>query len=208
VLAADGTGTVERLTDSANVQVPASVSPDGRQLLFNEAGDATGLDVLTLSLNGTRAVTPLIKTRFHEGSGVVSPDGRWLAYQADDTGQFEIYVRPWPDVEAGQWQVSTGGGTRPLWGRDSRELFYLRTDGGLMRLAVEGGTKWTPSAPTLLLEGSFTIGGSPGRTFDISTDGRRFLMIKEGGTGKDAAPPQIVVVQNWFEELKRLVPTN
>ena len=75
-----------------------------------------------------------------------------------------------------------------------------------MRVGVESGASWAASTPTRLLEGPFAFGGSPGRSFDVSPDGRRFLMIKEGTSDKDAAPPQIVVVRNWFEELKRLVP--
>ena len=76
-----------------------------------------------------------------------------------------------------------------------------------MRVGVENGASWTASAPTKLFEGPYVIGGSPARFFDVSPDGRRFLMIREGSSGKDAAPPQIVVVRNWHEELKRLVPT-
>jgi eukaryotic-like serine/threonine-protein kinase len=160
-----------------------------------------------LALDGTRHTTPLIKTRFNEGGGVVSPDGRWLAYQANDTGVFEVYVRPWPNVNDGKWQISTGGGTRLVWARDARELFYLGTDGAVMRVAVEARSNWTTSAPTKLFEGPNIIGGSPGRSFDISPDGRRFLMIREGATGKDAAQPQMVIVQNWVQELKQRVPT-
>ena len=153
---------------------------------------------------------PLVRTPFTERNGIVSPDGRWLAYEANDSGQFEIYVRPYPDVDRGHWQVSTGGGTRPLWARTGQELFYLSLTGALMRVAIERGPTWAASAPTKLLnEGYFTVPGvNPGRTYDISPDGQRFLMIKAGGASDQVAAPQIVVVQNWFEELRRLVPGN
>ncbi|MBI3050348.1 MAG: hypothetical protein HYY76_18790 [Acidobacteria bacterium] len=111
-------------------------------------------------------------------------------------------------MNRGRWQISTGGGTRPLWARTGRELFYLSPTGALMRVPVEGGTAWTSGAPVRLLnEGCFTIpGGNPGRTYDIAPDGLRFVMIKAGGrSDQTTVAPQIIVVQNWFEELKQLV---
>ncbi|MGH9252962.1 MAG: TolB family protein, partial [Vicinamibacterales bacterium] len=159
---------------------------------------------------GARRVTPLVQTPFTERNGIVSPDGRWLAYEANNSGQFEIYVRPYPEVSSGVWQVSTGGGNRPLWARSSQELFYLSPTGALMRVSVDRGPTWAAGAPAKLLnEGYFTVpGGNVGRTYDISPDGQRFLMIKVGGGSDQAAAPQIVVVQHWYEELKRLVPAN
>ena len=100
--AADGTGAVTRLTESANAQYPTSISPDGTRLVFTEIAAATSAsDVLQLELDGTHAVTPLVQTPFSERNGEVSPDGRWLAYEANDSGRFEIYVRPFPDVSSG-----------------------------------------------------------------------------------------------------------
>ena len=138
----------------------------------------------------------------------MSPDGRWLAYQANDSGRVEIYVRPFPDVSNGHWQVSTDGGTRPLWARNGEELFYLTPAGALMRVGVARGLAWAATAPTTLFEGRY--GGQlsyVGRTYDVSPDGRRFLMIKPIGADQTAASASVVVVQHWTEELKRLVPT-
>ena len=151
-----------------------------------------------------------MQSPFVERNGIVSPDGRWLAYEAGDSGRAEIYVRPYPDVNSGHWQVSTAGGTRPLWARNGQELFYVSPTGALLRVSVERASSWAATTPTMLVkEGYFTTpGGNPGRTYDISRDGQRFLMIKEGGgTDQTAAPPQIIVVQHFDEELKRLVPT-
>jgi Tol biopolymer transport system component len=89
-------------------------------------------DLVMVTLDQERRVQPLVQTRFAERNGEISPDGRWLAYDANDTGQFEIYVRPFPDVGRGHWQVSTGGGTRPLWSHSGQELFYLSPTGALM----------------------------------------------------------------------------
>ncbi len=110
---------------------------------------------MQLRLDGTHAVTPLVQTPFTERNGEVSPDGRWLAYEANDSGRFEIYVRPFPDVSSGHWQVSTDGGTRPLWARDGHELFYLAPTGALMRVGVARGSTWVATAPTKLFEGRY-----------------------------------------------------
>ena len=209
--AADGTGAVERLSESPNGQSATALSPDGRRLIFTETAPKTGEDVMQLTLDGTRRVTPLVQSPFIERNGIVSPDGRWLAYETNDSGRLEVSVRPFPEVNSGHWQVSTTGGARPLWAPSGQELFYVAPTGALMRVGVERGPSWAATTPTLLVkEGYFTIpGGNGGRTYDLSSDGQRFLMIKEGGgTDQTAAPPQLVVVQHWVEELKRLVPTN
>jgi serine/threonine-protein kinase len=207
--AADGTGAITRLTESPNAQFPTSVSPDGARLVFTEIA-ASGGDVLQLRLDGTHAVTPLVQSPFNERNGEVSPDGRWLAYDANDSGRFEIYVRPFPDVTRGHWQVSTDGGTRPLWARNGQELFYLAPPGALMRVGVTRGSTWAATTPTKLFEGDYGAAAfHSGRTYDVSPDGRRFLMIKNGGADDpNATPASMVVVLNWFEELKQRVPTN
>jgi serine/threonine-protein kinase len=153
-------------------------------------------------------VVPLVQTPFTERNGVVSPDGRWLAYEANDTGIFEIYVRPFPDVTRGHWQVSTSGGMQALWSRSGQELFYFALDGGLMRVAVASGSAWNPSAPTKTLDKRYDVdsGGLFIRNYDIAPDGQHFLMVKLGGSSAVGVSPQIVVVQHFDEELKRLVP--
>jgi serine/threonine-protein kinase len=151
----------------------------------------------------------------------ISPDGRWLAYESNESGQREVYVRPFPDVSGGRWQVSTGGGTRPVFGRNGQELFYLATtgtvgtDATLMSVRIQPGSTWTAGNPAKLFTGRYFYNdgqgaAGDGRTYDVSPDGRRFLMIKDSGTvgQQTATPPNLVVVQNWTEELKRIVPTN
>jgi serine/threonine-protein kinase len=207
--ATDGTGAVERLTESPNPQIPSAVSADGARVVFTERSTDTGWDVLALSLDGKHQVTPLVKTPFDERNGIMSPDGRWLAYEANDSGSFEIYVRPFPDVNSGHWQVSTSGGTQPLWARNGQELFYVAPDGALMRVGVTRGPTWTAGAPTKVLEGRYVArvpGGNFPRNYDIAPDGQRFLMVKAVGTDATSAPLQIIVVQHFDEELKRLVP--
>jgi Tol biopolymer transport system component len=208
---ADGTGAVERLTDSPNTQIATSASPDGRELIFTEVSPKTAEDVMQVELDGTHRVTPLVQSLFAERNGIISPDRRWLAYEANDSGRFEIYVRPFPAIGSGHWQVSMGGGTRPLWTVGGQELVYVAPTGALMGVGLEASSSWTATTPTTLVkEGYFTNPGAvlSGRTHDISPNGQRFLMVKSsGGTDQTASQPQIVVVQHFDEELKRLVPT-
>ena len=203
--AADGTGTVERLTESPDVQTVTAISPDGTGLIFTETTSTTGEDVMRLSLNGSHQVTPVLQTPFTERNGIISPDGHWLTYEANDSGPLEIYVRPYPSVQTGHWQVSTGGGTRPLWAPSSHELFYVAPSGAIMRVEMKPGSSWAATAPTLLIKGNYlTLQLSTvGRTYDIAPDGQRFLLIKRAES-QDA--PTFVVVQHFDEELKRLVP--
>ena len=162
---------------------------------------------MQMELDESHRVAPLVQSPAIERNGVVSPDGRCLAYESNESGRFEISVRPFPDVNRGHWQVSTGGGTRPLWAPSGQELFYIAPDGVLMGVRADPrGGSWSAGNPVKVLEGPYlTRGLRDKRTYDVSTDGNKFLMVKQ--LANQAAAPQIVVVQNWVEELKRLVPT-
>jgi len=205
--AADGTGAAERLTTSPNQQNATAITPDGTRLLFTENAPPTNEDVMQVTVSGSHTVTPLVHTSAAERNGIVSPDGRWLAYEANDSGPFEIYVRPYPDTASGRWQVSTGGGTRPLWSRDGRELFYVSSANGMMRVGVDRAASWTATAPTMLLKDGSVVSAEQnvGRNYDVSPDGQRFLVVKPVNASNEA--PQLVVVQHFDEVLKRLVPT-
>jgi WD40 repeat protein len=204
---ADGSGSIERLTESPNQQFPMSVTPDGKWLVFRES--APSLDLMALPLDDPKPTArPLVHTPAAEQNGEVSPDGRWLAYQSNESGRFEIYVRPFPDVDSGRWQISTDGGVQALWSRSGQELFYLGSTSGVMAVHVEPGRGWSAGNPVKLFDDSYFHGLAPGsgRTYDVSPDGRRFLMIKQGGGSDSSEGAAFIVVQNWFEELKRLVP--
>jgi serine/threonine-protein kinase len=212
--AADGTGSAERLAEAERDMFPTSFSPDASQILINVAtGGATGVqnendDIAVVSSKAEGRQMPLLGTMFGERNGEVSPDGRWLAYESDESGREEIYVRPFPDVQSGRWQVSTGGGTRPLWARDGRELFYLVGQGRVMSVPIQRGESFAAGNPQVVFEGPYLAPNS-GRTYDVSPDGERFLMLKEAASAAktSGAPPSMIVVQGWFEEVKRRVPT-
>jgi eukaryotic-like serine/threonine-protein kinase len=190
--------------------MPYGFTPDGR-LLLGEVSPDLGARLAMLAMNGDRRITPLMRTTFNVGNGEISPDGRWLAYESDESGREEIYVRPFPEVDGGRWQVSTGGGRRPVWAPNGRELFYQGTDGMVLGVAVTAeGRSFRGGSPAKVVEARYFMGDTTfnGRTYDVASDGQRFLMIKAGPIDEGATPPHLVVVQNWFEELKRRVPRN
>ena len=200
--AADATGPVERLTtSSSNRQTANAWAGDGQQLVF---ADGDPFDIWVLSLQGERTVEPLIQTPFGESIPAVSPDGRWIAYYSDESGQREVYVQPFPGLD-GKYPISTAGGTSPVWGPDGRELFYRDGQDGQAVLVVpidtEGG--FAAGTPEVLFEGPYLSEIPAGRQYDVAPDGR-ILMIKP--ETDDATSAQIILVQNWFEELERLVP--
>ena len=198
--AADGSGGEERLTTSEENQTPAATSPDGQSLAFVTAGR----DIWLLPLSADKKARLFLRTPFTKVSPVFSPDSHWLAYASDESGKFEIYVQPFPDGGR-RVQISRDGGTQPRW-TSSNELFYRN---GPMLMAVKMSTKPTLSAgePQVLFEKQyFGVGPNPSSiTFDVSSDGKRFLVIKE--PEQLSSVTQIDVVMNWIEELKRAVPT-
>jgi serine/threonine-protein kinase len=205
--AADGTGEVETLMESSSNQMPQAFSPDGTALVFQDRNSGS-FDLGVLSLEGERISTLLLENEFTLFNAVLSPDGRWMAYQSNESGQFEVYVRPFPDVNGGRWQVSSGGGGWPLWSPNGQEFFYLGAE-SMMAVPVETEPTFTPGTVDPLFDLGPYLTRRRNRRIDISPEGDRFLMLKAGG-GSDgtAATTSIIIVQNWFEELKRLVPTN
>ncbi len=200
---------MERLTESPNQQFPYFVTPDGTEIILRQAVPGTDLDLMRLPLQPPGTPQPLVQTMFNELNAELAPAGQWLAYQSTESGRDEVYVRPFPEVDAGRWQVSTDGGRLPLWSRDGRELFYVSPEGVLMGVRVEPGSSWRNSTPSRMLEGEYLFGiGGGGRTYDIAPDGQRFLMIKAGEGADAPATPRIIVVENWFEELRQRVPTD
>ncbi len=196
---ADGSGETERLCEMDNAQFPSGFSPDGRNLLFTDEHPETKLDIWTLTMDGDELKPrPVVKTPFNETAAVFSPDGRWVAYQADESGRFEIYVRPF-DGTGSKYQISTEGGTEPVWAPDGRELFFRNGD-KMMVVNINLHPEFNVSKPNLLFKGWYST-NRIAANYDISPDGQKFLMIR----GEQTAVTEIKVILNWAEELKRLV---
>jgi serine/threonine-protein kinase len=185
---------------------PTSFSPDGKFLAYVQVAAQTGADIWVLPLQGERKPRPFAQEPFNEGWASFSPDGHWLAYMSDESGQDEIYVRPFPGP-GGKWQVSSGGGNYPVWAKSGREMFYANAE-KLMTVPVETRATFSAGAPQLLFEQvplavvSLTYGLGPfmSKPFDVAPDGKRFLVVKRSVS----ASTQINVVLNWFEELQRM----
>ena len=209
---ADGTGEAELILDLDESLFKIEWSPDGEWLLLQTVGG----DVLGYRPGEDGEPTPLLGEAYFEGEPAVSPDGRWIAYASDETGRLEVYVRPFPDVSAGRWQVSGQGGRSPGWAHGGRELYFSenRTGGALWVVEVESAASFTYGTPAVLFEspGQWYYRPPIGNTYDVTPDDERFLIATQGrvdGAGQDGdAGPARVLVNNFFEELKRMVPAN
>ena len=200
---ADGTGDVERLTTSARTSFAADWSPDGGTVLFVEGGD-----IHTLELEGDYPPAPLLETPFFELNPAVSPDRQWLAYQSSEDGDFDVYVRPFPDVDSGQWKVSASGGRWPVWSHDGSELFFL-TGETVMAAAVTAGStfSWDPPVALFRRPPAPAAGEAFTPAFDVASDGRFLMRTSSVAAGADAgAAPELIAVFNWSVELAELVP--
>jgi Tol biopolymer transport system component len=203
---ASGAGMeVALLTDRQNNLYPTSVSPDGKFLLFftGNALSPTGNDIWILPLSGDAKPKPFVQTEFNETYGSFSPDGRWVAYTSAESGRNEIYVVPFPGP-GGKWQISQNGGQYPRWRRDSAELYYMSPDGSLTAAVVDGrGGAFVVGSVKPLFEPrirTIGFGGSNAINYDVTPDGRRFLVgVTEGTPGETP----ITVLTNWTAALSR-----
>jgi serine/threonine-protein kinase len=196
---ADGSGSAVLMIDPGMSVQPASWTADGRRLALGVSNQKTGEDVWVLDLEVGPDPVPFLATRFGERHPSFSPDGRWLAYTSDESGHWEVFVRPYPGT-GGRTQISTDGGNEPLWSRDGTELFY-RSGGKLMAAAVsEADGRLRVGSPTALFEDPFerSTGVTPDQPFyDVSPDGTRFAMIRPDPSSNDQRPLRIVI--DWFE---------
>lgn len=175
----------------------------------------SGIDIFTVGIPAPDAKAEvLVSTRGPDYGGELSPDGTWLAYHSNESGESQVYVRPFPDVQAGRWQISTTGGTRAAWARDGRELFYLDRDGLLTSVPVQTAVgTFSAGAPvrvstTRYVAGASILGLDLG-AYDVSPDGQRFVMIKDLQDRQGTAPAlsHMVIVLNWNQELTERLPS-
>jgi eukaryotic-like serine/threonine-protein kinase len=205
---ADGTGgdSLLRAGGGGTGFQEAVLSPDGQWLLMRQGGNvgAGGRDILGVRLGRDTVPVPVVSTRYDEDAIALSPDGRWLAYQSDETGTVEVFIRPFPSTDAGKWQVSSGGGTAPLWSRDGHELFYLSSGNDMMSVRVGTGATLTPGQPTMLFHippDLLAVETTYYTPWDVAPDGR-FLMARRVDQGPGAPAQTYVVVENFSAELK------
>ena len=198
--AVEGAEPAGRLTTSDYTQTAGSWSPDGAVLAYHEDAGESGADIWLHSLSRGHEPEPFLNGRANEMVPAFSPDGRWIAYQSDETGEFEIYLRRFPGG-GGMSRVSTGGGSYPVWNPNGKELFYL-SGNRMMAVAVETEGELVLGRPAVLFERRFSPLGYA--DFAVTPDGQRFIALDDSVA--EPAPTHLVLVQSFGEELKRLVP--
>jgi eukaryotic-like serine/threonine-protein kinase len=200
---ADGAGPAETILPDLRARVTeATQSRDGEWLVYRVTEPDGNRDIHAVRPGRDSAATPLLTGHYAEQAAQLSPDGRWLAYMSDEAGTTEIFVRPFPAVNSGRWQVSTAGGIAPRWSHSGRELFFESAAGDLMVVPIAPGETFSPGQSRRL----FTIGGAYFNSivvpyYDLTPDDQRFLMARPL-VGQAPGAGQVVVVDNWIAELR------
>jgi eukaryotic-like serine/threonine-protein kinase len=176
-------------------------SPDGKWLVYrtNRYDPAAG-DIRGIRPGIDTVAIPLVATKFTETAPAISPDGRWLAYSSNEAGQYDVYVVPFPNTAATKWAVSIGGGTEPLWSHSGKELFYRDVAGNMVAVQVQSAPTFALGRSTVLFPAGAYLSFARGVQYSVAPNDRRFLMIRPVAT---AVPDEMIVVDNWFEELKQ-----
>jgi serine/threonine protein kinase/Tol biopolymer transport system component len=209
---ADGAGDAQRLVESKSSQYAGSWRPDGKVLAFRQDNTGTGLDIMTISVEGDEKSgwkpgepKPFVNSAFNEMTPAFSPDGRWLAYMSNESGSYELYVRPFPGP-GGKWQISTAGGGYPKWSRNGKELFYQTMDNKIMVVTyIASGDSFHADKPQPWSPGQFTSLGA-NYTFDLHPDGKRIAVLKAPGTEQNAAVNKVSFIFNFFDEVRSKFP--
>jgi dipeptidyl aminopeptidase/acylaminoacyl peptidase len=193
----DGSLPAERLASGAGAQLPSDWSQDGRFIVFTEEHQTTGLDLWVLPMEGAREARPFLQTRFMEHSASFSPNGDWLAYTSDETGREEVYIQAFPGPGA-KTQLSTHGGSSPLWSRDGREIFFAAGD-RMMAVRVTTEREFRAEQPIELFQGN--LGWQRAQNLTASADSQRFIIPKPtcATSGLD-----LRVILNWTQEIRSI----
>jgi Tol biopolymer transport system component len=188
----DGGGPGRTLPGTTEFDYPISLTADGQTLVFQRSSPETSFDILTAPLNDPAKATPLLQTPAYEAGARPSPDGRWLVYVSNESGRNEVYVRPFGGAER-RWQISTDGGSQPVWNPNGREIFYRITDRMMAVDITTIGADVHLSVPRQLFARPYAYGaGITIANYDISKDGQRFIMVRD-----DATVGRLRVVLNW-----------
>ena len=197
-VAADGSEQPVQLTDDDLNQRPTSISPDGKTLVFSQQMAETQWDIMTMPLDGEGEPEVFLSTPFAEGAGKVSPDGKWLAYMSNESGEFQIYVRPFP-TGRGEWQISDDVSIYPRWSTGGNEIFF-RTATGIASAAVDlSGDTFRAKRPEILFEGNF-VTLFPNSDYDVAPGGDSFILFQ--GLSSGDITDHVVMITNWFPELE------
>ena len=202
---ADGSGTAELVLDVEELIGEGHYSPDGTWLVFRKGSRRTGdADIYALRPGMDSVPVPLVATQFSEHSPTISPDGRWVAYVSDRSGREEVYVSPFPDAASGGLVlVSTDGGAEPVWAHSGRELFYRNGSNELVAVQVSGDPSFSAGQQVVLFSMDGYLLGNGRQQYDVSSDDQRFVMLRIDDD--DSGTPKLIVVENFFEELKAKV---
>jgi len=211
-LRADGSGAGQRLFESKTNVLPYSFSPDGRLMAYAELTPETQTDIWTMPLDLTNPDHPkagkpeiFLRTPANEFHPLFSPDGKWIAYVSDESGQLEIYVRSFP-ASGGRWQISNNGGVAPMWSRTSRELFYQNLDNRIMVAGyVAAADSFMVGKPRLWSNTQIRAEG-PVTNLDLAPDGKRFAVFPMPEASTRVGSVQMTFLLNFFDELRRRVP--
>ena len=198
--AADGSGQMDTLVTEGAMKSPSSWSQDGAVLFYEQPGTG-GRDIWVLREGQPELI---LGTRFQERNAAISPGGRWLAYESDRSGTFEIYVRPYPGPGP-EATVSTQGGLEPVWAPDGSELFY-RSEGHLMAAAVDLTNGFRADGPRALFEDAYFRQAQTGPNYDVAPDGEHFVFVRTAGEDEGGQGVRLILVENFLEELRGLVP--
>jgi Tol biopolymer transport system component len=196
---ADGTGTAQTLARTPFAWAQTRETRDGKWVLGRRSFFEAGSGDIYAVRKGDSTLVPLVTSPAVELEPVVSPDGRWLAYTSDESGVPEIYVRPFPDAGSARWQVSTAGGTDPVWSHSGKELFYRGAQDAMMTVAVRPGATFAFEQPKTLFSTANYVAVTPVQSFDVSPDDKRFVFLRETSPNERN---ELIVVQNWTQEME------
>ena len=203
---ADGSGSVEVVLDRESRTPEAFYSPDSTWLVFREGGGGAGVgDIFAVRPAMDSIAVPLVVAEFGARSPTLSPDGRWLAYVSTEAGREEIYVRPFPDADSGRWLVSPDGGVEPVWAHSGRELFYRNGANELVAVQVSAGSSFAWDRQDVLFSMADYLPSNGSPMYDVSPNDQRFVMLWIGDVGSDS---ELILVTNWFEELRQRMGSN
>ena len=197
---ADGSSNGQTVRGTSDYDYPVELAADGDTLVFMRSTQETSFDIMKLSLRNPTEIRPLLQTSAYEGGARLSPDGRWLVYISNESGQNEVYLRPFPALDR-RWTISTQGGTQALWNPNGKEIFYRNGD-KMMSVDLTNTPEVKLSAPRVLFEQRYAFGaGITMANYDVTRDGQRFIMVKD-----ESGAARLNIVLNWLSELTRMAP--